>query len=670
MLLWLLIVSAASVAATPNKGLMTLFQEAQYQEQTAGDLDKAIEMYQKVVADSGEIERLAARATFQLGMCYLKKDDKTKAAEYFRKVVSDYPAQKELVANAKKQLEQINPQSQGDAGFLARLPESVLNRIGALYGRLCANASAKQIYSNSHIHYIDAKWNHYQGGYGYFLNQSQTPVNGPIMLGRTTNPDKVFYGRDEKKMNVEFFKDENQPSLYRMVWTPDAPINPWQMAMYAWSENEVSKLASDGSTYRLKMQNHFGERVMEVFFLIVPEKTNLTSPSENYTGKETMDGFTIYSWEKEVPQNTEHNVTVTLAPLRDVTPEQLADIVEEAVATISTCAETDPKIKDATDSLAGLDSNLVVAEVCKHFDSDTDNVRRAAVYVLWKGGLPDITAAEAKLITLCSHKENFTRGMATLALGGIKTPASFEAIKKMAEDSDGYARRCAVYALGLYGDAAAIPVVEKALQDEDPMVKTNAQAAMTMLTKKPGSESNPAETKPALTQEMCNDIQADGTIKFKSPQQVVNTDTEPMTDQRFINSDFVQLTAMTDQQGNPIRFTSQHEGNIYRYHVTFDKPVMPGETLTYYTEGTISGLIKPVAGQPNTFRYSMTHSPATGQPTLRIEQYLLPAGAKVISTAPGDMQRSEKDGRIELKVQKVIPVNGSLTTSFKYKLTQ
>jgi tetratricopeptide (TPR) repeat protein len=488
--LGLLIVSAWVTAAAPNKELMTMFQDALYQEQTAGDLDKAIEMYQKVVADSGEIERLAAKATFQLGMCYLKKDDKDKAAEYFQKVVSGYPAQKELVASAKKQLEQIAPQG-GDGGFLDRLPESVLNRLSALYGQLCADAGGKQIYSNSNMHYVDAQWNHYHGGYSFFMNQSSSPTSGPIDLSGTSYPNQSLYDIGGKPMRVEFVK--KRQNHYRILWTPDEPIGAGQMFMYAWSNNEVSKLTSDGSLYSLKMQNHFGERVLEAFYLVTPDTVNMTSPSENYTGKESLDGYTIYWWTKEVPQNTEHIVRVALAPLKDVTPEELANNVQEAVATISTCAETDPKIKDAADSLAVLDSSLVVAEVCKHLDSETDNIRRAAIYILWKGGLPDITAAQAKLIELCSHTENTTRGMTALTLSSIKTPASFEAIKIMAEDADGYARRCAVYALGLYGDAAAIPLIEKALQDSDPLVKANAQTAMTMLTQPKDSAVKPAK---------------------------------------------------------------------------------------------------------------------------------------------------------------------------------
>jgi hypothetical protein len=491
VLLGLLIVSAWVTAAAPNKELMTRFQDALYQEQTAGDLDKAIELYQKVVADAGEIERLAAKATFQLGMCYLKKDDKDKAVEYFQKVVSDYPAQKELVANAKKQLEKIAPQVQCDGGFLSRLPQSVLNQIATLYGHLCTDAGGMQIYSNSHIYYVDDQFNCYSGGYCHYMNRSAAPTSGKIDLGGTSLLDKTLYDVGGKAMSVEFVKSDTMSNYYRMYWTPETPIGAWQIFPYAWCKNEPSKLTTDGVIHNLKMQNHFSERVLEEFYLILPDKINMTSPSENYTGKESLDGFTIFSWKKEMPENAEHSLRVSLAPLRDATPEELTKIVKNAVETISTCAETDPRIKNATESLAGLDCNLVVTEICKYLDSDTDTIRRSTIYILWRGGLPDISAAEAKLIDLCSHEENLTRGMAALTLSSIKTQASFEAIKKMIEESDGYARRCAVYALGLYDDPAAIPLVEKALQDEDPMVKANAQAAMTLLKKSESQNASP-----------------------------------------------------------------------------------------------------------------------------------------------------------------------------------
>lgn len=60
-----------------------LLREGIYAEETEGDLDKAIGLYEQVLEEYREVERLGARATYQLGMCYLKKGDKDKAAEYF-----------------------------------------------------------------------------------------------------------------------------------------------------------------------------------------------------------------------------------------------------------------------------------------------------------------------------------------------------------------------------------------------------------------------------------------------------------------------------------------------------------------------------------------------------------------------------------------------------------
>jgi len=172
-----------------------------------------------------------------------------------------------------------------------------------------------------------------------------------------------------------------------------------------------------------------------------------------------------------------------------------------------------------------------------------------------------------------------------------------------------------------------------------------------------------------MTQEMHNAIDSDGLIHFKSPNKTTNNGFGPITTHRFINSDFIKLTKMYDVNSVAIPFETTHEGNIYNYVINFNKPIMPGESFTYYFEGTINGLIKPVHGQESIFRYFMVHSPGTGQQVLRIETYLLPDGAELISKHP-DMQQSEKDGRIELSVEKIIPPYGNITTEFQYRLQQ
>ncbi len=249
------VVSAPTTYEAPNKEIMTLFEDGLYQEQTVGDLDKAIGIYEKVVADGGEINRLAAKATFQLGMCHLKKDDKVKAIEYFQKVISAYPDQKELVANAKKQLEPLAPQG-GDGGLFSRLPQSVLLQIGSLYGQNCADAGRKKMYCNSHIHFVDARFTHFSGGYGYYMNPSNSPAGDKINLGRTSDPDQTLYDVAHRKIATEMIPDEQKPGRYNIYLTPEKPVAPGQMFVYSWSMNKESKLTANGSLYSLKMQNH------------------------------------------------------------------------------------------------------------------------------------------------------------------------------------------------------------------------------------------------------------------------------------------------------------------------------------------------------------------------------------------------------------------------------
>jgi len=165
-----------------------------------------------------------------------------------------------------------------------------------------------------------------------------------------------------------------------------------------------------------------------------------------------------------------------------ITGSELSKIVTQAVMTISICAETDPQVKPALESLSGLNEPAVVKELTKHFDSGKNTVRRSSIYILWKGDFAKITPAEAGLTKLCKHKEGMTRGMAALTLGSRKINSSLQTLCDMAlKDESPYARRCAAYALGLMGNPDARPVLEKALKDKNEFVSNNAEAALTML---------------------------------------------------------------------------------------------------------------------------------------------------------------------------------------------
>ena len=69
----LLLVSGLLMPVAGAKSPVLLLQEGLYAEETEGDLEKAISLYEEVLEQYKDVERLAARATYQLGMCYLKK---------------------------------------------------------------------------------------------------------------------------------------------------------------------------------------------------------------------------------------------------------------------------------------------------------------------------------------------------------------------------------------------------------------------------------------------------------------------------------------------------------------------------------------------------------------------------------------------------------------------
>lgn len=75
-----------------------------YSEETKGDIDAAMELYQQVIADAQANAGLAAQAQYRLGICHHKKKDYAAATAAFEKLVREYPEEKALVAAASDYL--------------------------------------------------------------------------------------------------------------------------------------------------------------------------------------------------------------------------------------------------------------------------------------------------------------------------------------------------------------------------------------------------------------------------------------------------------------------------------------------------------------------------------------------------------------------------------------
>jgi hypothetical protein len=125
----LLAVSATGVWAQ-DKSPTVLLQEGLYSEETEGNLEKAMGIYKTLLKQAGEIQRIAAKATYRLGMCHLKKGEKEQAAAYFQRLVSNYPTQKKLVSQAREQLKKITQATAGAKYVFGPVIERILNDDG------------------------------------------------------------------------------------------------------------------------------------------------------------------------------------------------------------------------------------------------------------------------------------------------------------------------------------------------------------------------------------------------------------------------------------------------------------------------------------------------------------------------------------------------------------
>jgi hypothetical protein len=79
-----------------------LLQKAIYTEETVGNLDEAMKLYEQVISEGKAGQEAAAQAQYRLGLCHLKKGEEAEAKAAFEKLIADYPDAKELIAKARE----------------------------------------------------------------------------------------------------------------------------------------------------------------------------------------------------------------------------------------------------------------------------------------------------------------------------------------------------------------------------------------------------------------------------------------------------------------------------------------------------------------------------------------------------------------------------------------
>ena len=105
-ILIMLVLLAWPLAAAPGvaQSAAELLEKGIYLEETAGQLEQAIEVYRRITGDATADRAHVAEALLRLGLCHLEQGDATAATAALERVVADYPEQKALVARAREHL--------------------------------------------------------------------------------------------------------------------------------------------------------------------------------------------------------------------------------------------------------------------------------------------------------------------------------------------------------------------------------------------------------------------------------------------------------------------------------------------------------------------------------------------------------------------------------------
>ncbi|MFC1636199.1 tetratricopeptide repeat protein [Planctomycetota bacterium] len=99
--------AAAPAKVENNHQAEMLLQEAKHRALVDGDLERAIELCKKIVAEHTGNRAVAAKALVQMGQCY-EKLGRAEAQKAYQRIIEEYPGQKQEVAIAKERITEIS----------------------------------------------------------------------------------------------------------------------------------------------------------------------------------------------------------------------------------------------------------------------------------------------------------------------------------------------------------------------------------------------------------------------------------------------------------------------------------------------------------------------------------------------------------------------------------
>ncbi len=298
--------SAPASARAADQSPAVLLEKGIYAQETKGNLDEAISIYEQVVHADQASRRAAAEALWRLGQCWEKKGDKAKAAQAYDQLLRQYPEQEAFVSQARQKRNDT-------AAAAAQLPPETLVSIMSAFRESVLEAQNKDLHVNAHVFGVDEAFNCVQGGLLLYRNNSDSYVTDEVDLGGfSERPTFDLIFQDGVVPYTVKPAPEGWLGRYRLMWKPYAPIPPGAVYVFGYKQKVYKTLPDTPQGHPVHFQNTFGAPVLESFYLVVPQTISIASSSRPFTSRQSAGGLDVYTWKREVPADTKNEVDVYL----------------------------------------------------------------------------------------------------------------------------------------------------------------------------------------------------------------------------------------------------------------------------------------------------------------------------------------------------------------------
>jgi hypothetical protein len=232
------LVAAALVAVEPAAKSSTaeLLEKGIYTEETVGDLDQAIRIYQQVLEESQKVRGLAAQAQFRVGQCLSKQGKKAEARAAFERLIADFPEAKPLVAKARQFVPAGLPLGpvpwvDGETLQLRMRMVTKLELGTAIYFAQSAERNGQKVWCvGSHtlvvlskmrgVSRVDADWNTFRPIHSRFKNSLLGNIDAEYSPTQVVVTSVGAEGKSTKKFDLTAVVYDNEQTLHAMRRLP------------------------------------------------------------------------------------------------------------------------------------------------------------------------------------------------------------------------------------------------------------------------------------------------------------------------------------------------------------------------------------------------------------------------------------------------------------------